>query len=356
MNSIQGVSLDRRCFLRDLAVTAGVLASYRLAAAFAWGAEGTPITLGTGKHRYEWVRGWGKLPVGRKYGGMHGDVVVDAQNHIYVSTDGEYPFVVYDSDGNFVRSFGAEFKPDRNGFGTHGMQIHDEGREQFIYIASLFRAECAKITLDGEVVWTKGYPEESGLYKASKEYLPTCVTVAPTGDFYVTDGYGMQYVHHYSPKGEYVGSWGGKGKEDGKFATPHKAIIDTRGEQPLVLVTDRANHRLQWFTLQGTHVKTLDGASNDLLRLPSAFNLRRDELVIADLRGRLTILDKDNKLITHLGDSGDVTKQASNKIARDQWVDGQFIAPHGVTWDKEGNLYVSEWSLEGRMEKLKRLV
>ena len=84
--------------------------------------------------------------------------------------------------------------------------------------------------------------------------LFVCVTVAPTGDFYVTDGYGANCVHHYNAKGDYVSSWGGKGKEDGKFATPYKAIIDKRGAEPLVLVTDRANHRLQWFTLEGKHV------------------------------------------------------------------------------------------------------
>ena len=180
---------------------------------------------------------------------MHGDVVVDAQNYIYFSTDGEYPIIVFDPDGKFVRAFGEDWKPDRDGNGTHGMQIFQEGREEFIYLTSLFRAECAKTTLKGE----------------------------------------------------------------------------------------------------------LDGTENDFLRLPSALNLRGEELVIADLRGRLTILDKDNKLITHLGDSGDPKKQGSNRITRDQWVHGQFIAPHGVTWDKQGNLYVSEWSLDGRLEKLKRL-
>ena len=229
---------------------------------------------------------------------MHGDVVVDVQNYIYFTTDGEYPIIVFDPDGKFVRAFGEDWKPDRDGNGTRGMQIFQEGREEFIYLTSLFRAECAKITLN---------------------------------------------------------QWGGKGKEDREFAKPHKAIIDKRGPEPLVLVTDRANHRLQWFTLEGKHVKTLDGTENDFLRLPSALNFRGEELVIADLRGRLTILDKDNKLITHLGDSGDPKKQGSNRITRDQWVDGQFIAPHGVTWDKQGNLYVSEWSLDGRLEKLKRL-
>jgi hypothetical protein len=36
-------------------------------------------------------------------------------------------------------------------------------------------------------------------------------------------------------------------------------------------------------------------------------------------------------------------------------VDGQFIAPHGLSWDKKGNLYVSEWMLAGRVVKLRLL-
>jgi len=355
MTLIHNKNLNRRSFLRGLAAGTAAVAAHRLPGAYAGPQDNASLILGTGKHRYEWVRGWGTLPAGKKYGSMHGDVVVDAQNYIYFSTDGEYSIIVFDPDGKFVRAFGEDWKPDRDGNGTRSMQIFQEGREEFIYLTSLFRAECAKITLKGEIVWTKGVPEQSGLYREKKEYRPTCVTVAPNGDFYVTDGYGANYVHHYNARGDYVNSWGGKGKEDGKFATPHKAIIDKRGPEPLVLVTDRANHRLQWFTLEGKHVKTLDGTENDFLRLPSALNFRGDELVIADLRGRLTILDKDNKLITHLGDSGDPKKQGSNRITRDQWVDGQFIAPHGVTWDKQGNLYVSEWSLDGRLEKLKRL-
>jgi len=74
------------------------------------------------------VRRWGTLPAGKKCGSMHGDVVVDAQNYIYFSTDGEYPIIVFDPDGKFVRAFGEDWKPDRDGNGTHGMQILQEGR------------------------------------------------------------------------------------------------------------------------------------------------------------------------------------------------------------------------------------
>ena len=155
-----------------------------------------------------------------------------------------------------------------------------------------------------------------------------------------------------------ITSWGGKSteaKEPGKFSTPHKILIDERGPEPSVLVTDRANHRLQWFTLEGKYIKTVDGTDNDFLRLPSALSIRGTDLAVGDLKGRVTILDGNNKLAAQLGDSGNEKKQATNEIKPDQWVDGQFIAPHGVSFDGEGNLYVSEWASAGRLVKLKRV-
>jgi DNA-binding beta-propeller fold protein YncE len=350
--------MSRRRFLSGLTITAASLSSPRLMAAFGAIPGDSPTILGAGRHRYEWVRGWGKLPDGMKYGSTHGGVAVDGQNHVYVSTDGDGSIIVFDQNGQYVRSLGREWRPDKDGNGTHDMQLHKEGKQEFLYLVSLFRHEFAKLTLQGEPVWIKGFPEQSGIYKSKDEFKPTGMTVAPNGDLYVTDGYGANYVHRYNAKGEYLNSWGGKcsqEKEEGKFSTPHKITIDRRGNEPLVLVTDRANHRLQWFTLEGRHVKTLDGSANDFLRLPSVLNIRDTDVAIGDLAGRVTIIDKDDKLVTHLGDSGDPTKRATNKIAPDQWVDGQFIAPHGLSWDKEGNLYISEWMLAGRVVKLKRL-
>jgi hypothetical protein len=352
----------RRRFLRGLTFTGVSLASYELGGgltrAFAGARDEAPVILGDGKHRYEWVRGWGNLPAGVKLGSTHGGVVVDAQNRVYFSTDGDDSIIVFDQDGKYVRSLGKEWKPDKDGNGTHDMQLNKEGGQEFIYLVSLFRHEFAKITLQGEPVWVKGFPEQSGIYKSKDEFKPTGITAMPNGDFYVTDGYGANYVHRYNAKGEYLDSWGGrsgKEKEEGKFSTPHKIIIDRRGAEPTVLVTDRENHRLQWFTLAGKHIKTVDGTENDFLRRPSVLGIRDKDIAIGDLAGRVTILDKDNKLAVQLGDSGNPQKRATNKIPPDQWVDGQFIAPHGLSWDRKGNLYISEWMLAGRVVKLKRL-
>jgi hypothetical protein len=324
---------------------------------------GTPSSsdgpvLGAGPHRFRWVRGWGTLPSGMTWGGMHGGIAVDDRGQVFLSTDGDGSILVFDRAGKLVRSMGREWKPVEAGQGTHELQLSREGGQDFLYIVSLFRHEFAKLTTQGQVVWVKAYPRESGLYASKEEFSPTGIAVAPGGDVYVTDGYGANYVHRYDAKGAYVSSWGGKcspAREDGKFSTPHKIAIDRRGPQPTVLVTDRANHRLQWFTLEGRHLRTLDGSANDLLRLPSALSFRGDTLAIGDLKGRVTLLGPDDTLLAQLGDSGIETKQATNKVPPAEWVDGQLIAAHGVAWDGDAALYVSEWSVFGRVVKLARV-
>jgi DNA-binding beta-propeller fold protein YncE len=360
MSRPQGRQLDRRRFL--LSLGAGAAASVAVprsaAAASSGGSKAGALILGAGAHRYEWVRGWGTLPAGMTLGNMHGGVAVDAQNHVYFSTDGDASIVVFDADGKFVRSMGKEWIPDKPGDGTHELYLHREGGQEFLYLTSLFRHEFAKLTTTGEVVWVKGFPEASGLYKAKDEFKPTGIAVAPTGDVYVADGYGANYLHRYGPRGEYLSSWGGKStqaREPGKFDTAHKVIVDSRGPEPSVLVTDRENHRLQWFTREGKHLKTLDGTANDFLRRPAALSIRGTDVAIADLKGRVTILDRDDKLAAQLGDSGQEKKQATNQVAPEQWVDGEFIAPHGVSFDAGGNLYVSEWAAAGRVVKLARV-
>lgn len=347
----------RRDFLAKLGSGAAVLGitGGRLMDAIAAGRDNQPPILGSGRHRYEWVSGWGKLPENVKLGSTHGAVQVDSQGLIYFNSDTENAIIVFDEAGKFIRSFGREWKASGEGNGTHGMMIRREGREDFIYLANLARHEFAKLDLKGEAVWVKGYPEKSGIYRDKNQFKPTGIAVAPSGEFYVTDGYGENYIHRFSAKGDYLSSWGGKGKDDGKFNTPHAIMIDTREKAPTVLVTDRANHRLQWFSLEGKHLKTLDGVEGDLLRLPATLHQSGTDIVVGDLAGRVTILDRNNKLVTHLGDNVDPRKRATNKVGPDGWLDGQFISPHGVCWDRKGNLYIEEWMSIGRIVKLRRI-
>ena len=133
---------------------------------------------------------------------------------------------------------------------------------------------------------------------------------------------------------------------------PHGIWCDTRDPaNPVIVVADRSNVRLQRFTLDG---KLIDMVTDEL-RAPCHFSQRGTDLLIPDLKGRVTIFDKDNKLITHLGDNPNPKQWANNGVKPADLTPGVFCTPHGATWDHNGNAYIVEWLPYGRVTKLKRV-
>ena len=313
--------------------------------------------LGEGDHKYEVTHDWGELPANIKYGNTHG-VCEDSQGHIYIhhtvndASESHDSMVVFDAKGRFVKSWGKEFQG-----GAHGLHIRKEGSQEFLYLCDTKRAIVVKTTLQGEEVFTLGYPKESEFYKLDKDgkpltkYSPTNLAIAPHGDIYVGDGYGSSYVNQYNSKGEFIRTFGGKGKEPGQLDCPHGITVDLRGPAPLILVADRANARLQYFTLEGKHVSFVGGTN-----LPCCFSERHGEFVIPDLGARVTLMDRENKVITHLGDdSAAKTWQDLRKLTRDHFIPGKFVCPHGACFDHKGNIFVVEWVEVGRVSKLRKV-
>lgn len=303
-------------------------------------------TMGSGAYTYRWVADWAEIPKEGKLGNTHGCVLSDSKGRIYVNTDTSRAVVVYSPEGKMVNSWGSDLAG-----GLHGMTLSKEGDQEFLYLAHTGRHEVLKTTLEGKVLWTLGWPKESGLYTDPGQYRPTSVAVGPDGDIYVSDGYGKSLVHQFDRNRKYIRTWGGGGAAPGKMRTPHGIFIDNRGKEPCLLLADRENHRLQKFDLEGKLLGVVEG----ILRRPCNIQSNGKDLVIADLAGRVTILDKDNKLVVHLGDNPDPRKRARNGIPRDQWADGHFISPHSACFDAAGNIYVVDWLALGRITKLERV-
>jgi len=304
-----------------------------------------PVRTGAGDHVYDTVPGWLEQPAGEEIGNTHGQMVIDKAGNLYITSDGKYSILVYSKDGKYLRSFGKELSR------VHGMQLVEEGGEEFIYIAHLGKSRIAKIKLDGTEVWSQGAPLKSGHYgEDGAGYKPTGIAVAPNGKVYVVDGYGKNYAHIYSNEGVYEKSFGGRGKEGGKFQTCHGIAIDLRGDTPLLLISDRENRRLQHFDLDGNFKAVI----TEGLRRPCSVSIHGKYVAIAELQARVTIIDENNKIVAHLGDNPNKKQWAQNRVARDDWKDGIFTAPHGVCYDQDGNIFVMDWNFLGRVTRLER--
>ncbi|MBM3976700.1 MAG: hypothetical protein FJ299_06885 [Planctomycetes bacterium] len=302
--------------------------------------------VGSGAHSYDWQRGWFQLPAGVEFGNTHGNIAFDAGGRVYVNTDSERAVMVFGPDGRFIDAWGKEFAG-----GAHGMCIATEGREEVLWLAHTGRHEVVKCSLQGEVKLRIGWPEASKRYASANEYAPTAVAIGPAGQVFVGDGYGRSWVHEFDASGAYVRTFGGPGGQPGQFNCPHGLGMDLRGAEPLLVVCDRENHRLQRFDMQGRLVDMIGGD----LRRPCTVQQRGDELLVADLAGRVTVLGKDNQVVAHLCDQPDPNKRAQNGVPREQWMEGEFISPHCARWDERGNLYVMDWLAQGRLTRLARV-
>ncbi|HYF52090.1 MAG TPA: hypothetical protein VEJ63_21955 [Planctomycetota bacterium] len=304
------------------------------------------MVIGNQTHKYEVAEGWGKLPAGIKYGYTHG-AVVDKQDRVFIHNQSKDAVIIFDRDGNFIKSWGKDFEQ-----GAHGMYLSNEGGKEYLYLSDYVRHIVVKTTLEGEVIYQLEMPNRPDIYASKDEYKPTETCVAPNGDVYVTDGYGKSWIHRYDKHGKYIGSFGGpKGSEPGQTACPHGVRVIQRNGATELYCADRSNNRIQVFTLDGKHIRFV----KDELRYPCCFYQYKDEIYIPDLHSRITIFDKNDKLITHLGDTPDGWKKPGwPNIPQEELKVGYFSSPHNLCVDSRGDIYVAEWIAVGRVTKLVR--
>ena len=346
----------RRQFISQIAAAStGALLSGSFLRASDKAGSRLPI-VGTGAHVYECVHDWLVPPEGLVWGDTHG-VCQDANGFIYIahtvhpSSMRPEAIVVYDQAGTFVRAFGAEFRG-----GAHGLDLRREGGREILYHCDIVRNQIVKTTLEGEVLWTHGYPREDPAYAEKPiNFIPTNVAFAPNGEFYVGDGYGSYHLLHFSAQGTFLGEVGRPGPNDGEFNNPHGLWVDPRGAEPVLTVADRGNGRVQTFTLDGRHLRTVKDEAH--LRKPCHFHVRDDLMVCPDLDSQVCLLDRDYRVVAQLGDGQAANGKVGSrrKQSRDQFTPGQFICPHDAIFLQNGDILVTEWLPIGRITLLRRM-
>ncbi len=294
------------------------------------------VILGSGEHRYEVIDNWAKLPDGWSFKDV-GAVATDSKDQVYVFNRGEHPMMVFDRDGNFLRSWGEGQYPR-----AHGLHID---ADDTLYLTDDGGHVVRKCTTMGKILMEIGTPGKPTPYMSGLPFHRcTHTALSPTGDIYVSDGYGNAKVHKYSPDGKLIKSWGEPGTDPGQFNIVHNIVTDRDG---WVYVADRENHRVQVFDGNGKY----EAQWNNMHRPCGLFcNLgspgAQPEFIIGELGSgarvnrlhpgigpRISIVDKKGTVISRLGGQdgpGNVT--------------GKFIAPHGVALDRHGDIYVGEVS------------
>jgi hypothetical protein len=199
------------------------------------------VILGTGAYRYEVIDNWAKLPPGREFNADVAAVGVDAQDRVYAFNRGQHPMVVFDRDGNFLRSWGEGLFHR-----AHGVHV---APDDTIWLTDDGDHTVRHCTLDGKVLLTIGVPGKPAPYMSGEPFHRcTHTALSPAGDLYVSDGYGNSRVHKYAPNGTRLFSWGEPGTDPGQFNIAHNICCDQDG---WVYVADRENHRVQVFDGQG---------------------------------------------------------------------------------------------------------
>ena len=287
------------------------------------------LKLGSGQFSYEVAVGWEKLPPG--YSWLEAAAVaVDSKDQVYVFARGDHPMMVFDSEGNFLRSWGEGVFAR-----AHGVTI---APDDTLYCTDDMGHTVRHCTPEGKVLMTIGVP---GQATEPHSGLPfnRCTDVAldpKTGDIYVSDGYGNSSVHKYSPDGKLLFSWGKPGTDPGEFNIVHNIATDKDG---YVYVADRENHRVQVFDAKGKfetqwvnlHRPCALYVSDDqhvyVGELGSGMNVTRE---VPNIGPRISVFNTSGERLTrvgHLGFGLDV---------------GQFVAPHSISLDSAGNIYLGE--------------
>ncbi len=313
-------------------------------------------TFGQGDYRYSVVEGWEQLPAGWQHADVAG-VATDAEDRVYLFCRDTPRVIVYDRDGRFLRSWGEGLFHDRPEGSAHGITVGPDGS---VWCVDDGNHTIKKFTPDGALLLTlgtPGVPSDTGYvgpqpgvsgstilgtitHGGPPFNRPTNLAFAPSGDFYVSDGYGNARVHRFSADGTLIQSWGEPGTGPGQFMLPHGIAVHPDGR---VFVADRENDRIQIFSADGTYLEewhdtqrptqlqiTADGTVYvaELWRRVGEVS-QRHGTATADAPGRISVLASDGTVLSRWG--------GPNRCDP-----GMLCAPHSLALDSRGDLYVGE--------------
>lgn len=343
--------MDRRNFVKRAGLTSIVALSAPL---YAFNIHHRPHlddeVIGHGDFRYRVERDWAKLNSERTPVINCHEMVMDKQKRLIMVTD--HPknnVIILDKSGKLLDTWTLNYH------GTHGLTLHDEGDEEFLYITDAAVGSVVKTTLEGKIVMTID-PRKEGFYDDCQPFHPTETAIGPNGDIYVADGYGSQFITQYDSKGKGIRKFGGDSYlQKDKFKQVHGVALDDRDKaNPTLLCAARVKNMFKRFTLDGVYIEDiyLPGAfvsrpviNGGNLYSGVCFGMAHGSFIMTENLGFVTILNKYNRVISNPGGTNP------------EYIDGQlqimyqdkpvFKHCHDVCVDDDQNLMVLQWRANG---------
>ena len=219
------------------------------------------------------------MPEGWKFGRVSAVATNAPATEVFVFQRGKKadPIVVFDAKGKYLRSWGKGM------FGNpHGMRVDRGGN---VWVTDNGDHQVMKFTPRGELLLALGVKGKPATDDKTFD-RPTDIAFAPSGEVYVSDGYGNSRVVKFSREGKYLATWGKRGTGPGEFNTPHSIGIDSKGT---VYVSDRENNRIQIFDGKGKFLRQWNhlGATQNIFITP------KDEMWIITHRDNIENITYD---------------------------------------------------------------
>ncbi len=308
----------------------------------------TDTIIGHNDYSYRVHKDWGNLnPSQTPVKDCH-EMVMDKRGRlIMVTNETKNNIIIYDKSGKLLDSWGTSFP------GGHGLSLWEAGDEEFLFICDTELGKVVKTTLDGKELMTISHPSKVGAYKEGDPFKPTESAVGPNGDIYITDGYGSQWVLQYSPEGEFIRKFGGKGAEDHQLDTAHGICIDDRNPtNPTLLVTSRSQNCFKRFTLEGEYLATIFLPGAYVCRPVIKESMLYSGVCFSRLRylnktpdsGFVTILNGKNEVVSNPG--GTEPTYENGKLGLMIQDTPIFKHCHDVCIDEDENIYVCQWNAD----------
>jgi DNA-binding beta-propeller fold protein YncE len=275
---------------------------------------------------------WPRKPDRFKWAQMAG-IAVDNKDQILIYTRSQPTIQIYKTDGTLVRAWIME-----DASGSHFIRIGPKGN---IWTANIAEHVVRKYSPKGRLLLTIGEPGVTGAGRGHFD-KPTDMAILPTGDIFVSDGYGNRRVVHFNADGKYVNQWGTDGSGPGQFALPHAIAADS---QKRLYVADRENARIQVFDTQGKLLAVWD----DVITPWGLHMTKKDELwacgssVVKDENGNCVVLPPPDEVLVKLDLEGKILSRVTlEKTSAPPGKSGELDWVHAIAFDSKGNLYLGD--------------